>query len=134
MEIFKAKATLKNLRLFLEFVKKFAQKKGFNAETSYALVLVAEEILVNIVNYAYPHKEGGEVEIKLSISNNIFLICIIDEGVPFNITSVKDPDITLTLAKRNIGGMGVYIVKSFMDEINYERNRNRNILTLAKYC
>ena len=133
METLKKKATLENLDIFLRFVKQFAQKEGFDVDISSELELVAEEVIVNIVNYAYPQEEG-DVEITLSMNNNILSFCVVDEGAPFDMTLVEDPDITLSIEEKEIGGMGIFFVKHIMDEISYERKENKNILTLAKYC
>ena len=134
MEILKAKATLKNLDLFLSFVEKFAKEKGINATLSSELVLVAEEILVNVVNYAYPPAGSGDMEIKLSIDKKVLSFCLIDEGIPFDMNLADDPDLTLTVDEKEIGGMGIYLVKHIMDEIRYERKDNKNILILTKCC
>jgi serine/threonine-protein kinase RsbW len=131
METLKEKATLENLDMFLRFVKQFTQKEGFDTELSSELELVAEEVIVNVVNYAYP-QEKGDVEITLSMNDNIFSFCVVDQGVPFDMTLAEDPDITLSIEEKEIGGMGIFFVKHIMDEIRYERKENKNILTLAK--
>jgi serine/threonine-protein kinase RsbW len=135
MKRLKTKAILKNLDLFLEFIREFAgEEEDFDAGVSSDLVLVGEEVLVNIINYAYPNEKEGEVELCLSIKDNILTFCIIDGGVHFDMNLADDPDITLTVEEKNIGGMGIYLVKHFMDEVRYERKNGKNILTLIKYC
>ena len=123
METLKAKATLESLDLFLNFVEKFVQKEGLKATLSSELVLVAEEVLVNVVNYAYPPKDSGKIEIKLSLTDNSISFCIIDEGIPFNMNLAEDPDITLNIDEKEIGGMGIYLVKHIMDEVRYEKKK-----------
>jgi serine/threonine-protein kinase RsbW len=132
MEALKAKATLENLDIFLNLAKQFIRKVGFESRFSCELKLVVEEVIVNIANYAYPQGEG-DVEITFSMDNNTVSFCTIDEGIPFNMNWAEDPDMDFNIEKKEIGGMGIFLVKHFMDEIKYERKRNKNILTLVKH-
>ena len=129
----KDKATLENLDCFLSFVEQFAQKEGIDSGIITELVLVAEEVIVNVINYAYPQREG-DVEVILIVDDNVLTFRVVDEGVPFDMTLVDDPNTSLTVDKKEIGGMGIYLVKHIMDEARYERKDNKNILILTKQC
>ena len=129
----KDKATLENLDCFLSFVEQFTQKEGIDSGIITELVLVAEEVIVNVINYAYPQKEG-DVEVILIIDNNVLTFRVVDEGVPFDMTLVDDPNTSLTIDEKEIGGMGIFFVKHIMDKIRYERKDNKNILILTKQC
>ena len=132
MEVLKAKAKLDNLDLFLDFIKQFNKKNNISKSTSSEIVLVAEEIIVNVMNYAYSDNDNGEVEINLSFKNNLLEFTVIDSGKPFDITAAKDPDITLGVDEREIGGVGIFLVKHIMDKVSYKREDNNNILNLTK--
>ena len=92
-----------------------------------------EEIFVNVANYAYaPGKGNVLVNAKLNAEKTILTIVFSDRGKPFNPLEKKDPDITLSAEKREIGGLGIYMTKKMMDEVCYEYKDGQNILTLRK--
>lgn len=95
--------------------------------------LSCEEVLVNVISYAYPDG-GGEVEIIREIPNDNgeIIIQFIDEGVPYNPLLNPDPDINAPIEDRGIGGLGVYLYKTIMDKVTYERKEGKNILTFVK--
>jgi len=100
----------------------------------YRIRLSLDEVLTNVVSYAYKDKGQGEIEIKYNINmvSRVVTICVIDNGVPFNPLEVSDPDISKPASERKIGGLGLYIVKKNMDEIDYRRENNQNILVMRK--
>jgi len=103
---------------------------GFDSRRLSEIELCVEEVLVNIFNYAYPG-EPGEVEISChSAPEGTLTIRIVDSGIPFNILSSDDPDISLSIDERHIGGLGIYFVKQLMDRVEYHRENNKNVLSL----
>lgn len=96
--------------------------------------LVLEEIISNIIYYAFDDKSTHEINIHASImENNILKITIEDEGKEFNILEVPPPDnLNAEVEEREIGGLGIHFVKKFMDKIEYQRNENINKLSLFK--
>jgi len=89
--------------------------------------------LVNVINYAYPDKYGN-IEITYEVKEDKrFVVEIVDWGIPFDPLSLPKPDVEAPMEKRKVGGLGVYLIRTIMDEVNYRRDQNRNILTLAKY-
>ena len=93
--------------------------------------IAAEEALVNIFRYAYQGQEG-DVEISCKAEHGrTFIIEIIDAGMPFNPLSVSEPDITLDVGERQIGGVGVFLIKKLMDDVIYRRDGDKNILELV---
>lgn len=97
--------------------------------------LAVEEIFVNIAHYAYKNSVGS-AEICCGISSETdgrtLTLIFKDSGVPFNPLEQKDPDITLPAEEREIGGLGIFLTKKFMDSVDYIRDDCRNILTLRK--
>lgn len=93
--------------------------------------IATEEALVNIFHYAYQEQEG-DVEISCKTEHGrAFIIEITDTGMPFNPLSVSEPDTTLDVAERQIGGVGVFLIKKLMDDVIYRRDGNKNILELV---
>ena len=95
--------------------------------------VAAEEIFVNVAHYAY-HPEIGIVEVCVEFEENPrrVLVTFIDSGRPFNPLEKPDPDITLSAEKREIGGLGIYMVKNTMDDVIYEFSNGQNHLTMVK--
>lgn len=95
--------------------------------------LVVEEVFVNIANYAYKDKEGkAKISCELNSETNLLTIIFEDDGVPFDPLAKDDPDITLPAESREIGGLGIFLTKKLMDEVNYKNTGGKNILTLVK--
>ena len=123
-----------NLQLGITPIINLLKTDGVDHKIVYKVEVALEEILVNVASYAYaPNK--GDVEIKYEIVESptrMIVITITDEGKPFNPLEAKDPDTTLPSEERGIGGLGLFIVKKTMDEVNYQRKNNKNVLTLKK--
>jgi anti-sigma regulatory factor (Ser/Thr protein kinase) len=94
------------------------------------MTLVIEELFVNIVNYAYPD-EPGSVNFTMYLDPCLKLI-ISDTGVPFNPLEFSEPDVTLPIDDRNVGGLGIFLSKKLTDRITYERVNGTNVLTVYK--
>jgi len=126
----KLPAILENLTRFIESVSDCARLKGFDAKRLTQIDLALEEALVNIINYSYPDKEG-DAEIVCSMdSDNRFVIEIRDWGVPFDIRSLDEPDLISDVSGRKVGGLGVFMIRKLMDDVEYRFEDHANILTL----
>ncbi len=103
-------------------------------KTIYKVELCLEELLANVASYAYPPDVEGDIEIHYEVVEDprMIEITIIDKGRFFNPLETKDPDTTLSAEERNIGGLGVFIVKNTMDFIEYHRKDDKNILIIKK--
>ena len=99
----------------------------------YKVRLALDELLTNVVSYAYDGGEG-EIEVRYEIGDNprSITIVIIDEGKPFDPLQAEDPELTASVAERKIGGLGIFLVKSVMDEIKYKREDGKNMLLIRK--
>lgn len=135
-EALKVPAQIGSFDKLNEFVSKQLQEAGADARTETQILVAVEEIFVNIVNYAY---EGGtgDVEIKTfyfrrSPEEGEFRILFRDEGVPFNPLESETPDISLSAEERQVGGLGIFMVRMSMDEVKYEYREGKNCLTLMR--
>ena len=95
--------------------------------------LAIEEIFANIANYAYKDKTG-KCTLKIQYEDKRKVDFIFeDSGVPFNPLEKEEPDISKPLEEREIGGLGIFLTKKTMDDIQYKYENNKNILTITKY-
>ena len=114
------------------FVEEVSQLLSLDSETTMNLNLALEEVVSNVILYAYPQKMGENIIIKASSDDNILVFTITDKGDEFDPTKVEDADITLAGEDREIGGLGIFLVKNIMNEVTYQRLDGKNILTLKK--
>ncbi len=126
-------ATMDNLNVVIAFVENNLEQLECPTKVAMKIAVCVEELFVNIVNYAY---EGCQGECSVAVDDldgtQGAKIIIKDKGVPFNPIEKENPDITLDADKREIGGLGIFMVKSIMDKIYYERNNGNNIIIMEK--
>ena len=94
--------------------------------------LAIEEAVVNVINYAYPVGSPGKVNVEATANDQVLKFIVIDSGKPFDPTTRGEVDTLLPVEERNIGGLGIHLIRKYMDSINYEREDGKNILTLRK--
>ena len=114
------------------FIDTIADENGIDLSTSMNLNLAMEEAVVNVMKYAYPDESGRSIDIDAIIDDNEVTFIIDDSGIPFDPTSIAEPDTNLSADERPIGGLGIHLVRQLMDSILYERRDNHNILTIKK--
>jgi anti-sigma regulatory factor (Ser/Thr protein kinase) len=95
------------------------------------LRLACEEIVMNVTSYAYPEETDGFLDITIQKADRIS-IRFEDGGVPFNPLEHEDPDTTLSWDERPIGGLGIFLVCSTMDDVRYAYENHKNVLTIEK--
>lgn len=100
-------------------------------EMLFTLRLAVEELVANVVNYAYSNEEGN-LEVDINVKDNQLSITFIDHGVPFNPLVQNDPDITLSAEDREIGGLGIFLVKQVMDSVEYYFVDGKNHTVIRK--
>jgi len=126
-------AKIENLENIIRFVKNCAREEGFSLKQISNIELAIEEALANICHYAYAGV-GGDMEIHCRTDKTEgFIIEIIDTGRPFNILTVSKPDLTADLSTREIGGLGVLLIRKMVDDIHYCRKEDKNVLTLIMH-
>ena len=126
-------ASLDRLASFLDHVRSFATSCGVDANLLHPVELSLEEVLVNVISYAYPREEKGNIEVSCSWDSQQGLaIQVVDYGIAFDPLATPDPDTDLFLDEREIGGLGIFLTKRMMDKVTYERSQGKNILTMIK--
>ena len=126
-------AAAENLEQVINFVETRLEELECPLKIQMQIDVAVEEIFVNIANYAY-QSGTGQVTIGIDKEEEAGLVTIrfADSGIPFNPLELENPDITLSAEERNIGGLGIYMVKKSMDDISYEYKDGQNILTIKK--
>lgn len=115
----------------LEFVNANLEAHHCSERAKLELDIAVEELFVNVANYAY-HPTDGPITIRMTFEEDMVSIVFIDEGTPYNPWEREDPDVTLSAEERGIGGLGVYMVKMSMNQVDYVYENNQNILTIRK--
>jgi sigma-B regulation protein RsbU (phosphoserine phosphatase) len=114
------------------FVDEVCESVQLDMALTMQMNLALEEAVVNVMDYAYPPGEKGEVHIEAKANDEHLTFIITDSGKPFDPTAREEVDITLSAEERGIGGLGIHLVRKLMDAISYERIDGKNILTLQK--
>ncbi|WP_298501276.1 GH3 auxin-responsive promoter family protein [uncultured Methanobrevibacter sp.] len=132
MEEIILKSNTDNLDSLLLTIEELLEDKGVPMKSKLQLELIIEELFVNICNYAYEKED--EIKIQYVILNDPLRIIMnfIDSGIEFNPLNMDGPDLTLEAEKREIGGLGLTIVRKNVDGIDYKYENNQNILTIEK--
>jgi anti-sigma regulatory factor (Ser/Thr protein kinase) len=126
-------AIMDNLYPALDFIKQHARDLGFDEKKIYWIQLASEEVLANIINYAYKDSKGN-MEITCTVKEGKGLkVQVVDWGISFDPLQMSEPDIRAPMENRKIGGLGVYLLRQTMDEVDYKRQDDKNILTFVKY-
>lgn len=126
-----APASLDNLNELITSICTSARESGMEDKRVSQVELALEEALVNIINYAYPD-EKGDIDVTCRKDHNgRFVIEISDNGVAFNVLAIDDPDTTSGISERQVGGLGIFLIKKLMHAVDYKRENDRNILRLT---
>lgn len=114
-------------------ISAFAAPLGINDKTIFQINLALDEIITNIIRYAYSEAENPPITVDMTVSDNGVKIEIIDFGKPFNPIGIEPPNLDASIEARPVGGLGLHLVKSIMDTIDYHRTGNANHLILNKH-
>lgn len=126
-------AEKENLDRVMDFVNSRLESICCPPDAQIQIDIAVEEIFINIASYAYA-PDKGHVTVRVELFNDPMMVTItfMDHGVPFNPLARKDPDVNLPINVRNIGGLGIFMTKKLMDDMQYTYLDGRNILTLKK--
>ena len=126
-------ATVENIETVTEFVNAQLELLDCPIKAQMQIDIAIDELFGNIAHYAY-NPEVGNATVRVEVSEDplAVIVTFIDNGIPYDPLRKDDPDITLSAEEREIGGLGIYLVKKSMDEISYEYKNGQNILTIKK--
>ncbi len=126
-------AKVENIPVVTEFVDGQLEVHGCSMKAQMQIDIAIDELFGNIANYAY-ETGNGAVTVRVELKENPLSVVItfIDNGVPYDPLKKEDPDVTLSAEEREIGGLGIYMVKKIMDGMDYEYRDGQNILKITK--
>ena len=129
--------TLKNdlaeLTRAAEAIETYGESRGWPTRWVMNATLSLDELITNIVSYGYRDREEHEILVTLTEKDEALVVVLEDDGIAFDpFSAVPEPDLEAGVEERRIGGLGVYFVKSLMDEVAYERRDGRNRITLVQ--
>ena len=132
--ILKIPSQTDNLEIIRDFVAGIARKVGFGAEDTNKIELALDEACTNVIEHAYQHDESKDIDIAVKIDTNKFTIMVTDRGRSFNVEEIELPDMESYLAELRVGGLGIYLIKTLMDEVDYKsKSDGKNQVTMVKY-
>lgn len=130
--MFKIQADYEDMPVAEARLQAFAQEHDIPDGTVSRLSLMLDEVLNNIISHGYVGDSGGEIEISFKVLGGAVEVAVADQGIPFNPLTLEPPDTGLSIEERGIGGLGVHLVRSLADDVTYQHEGQRNVLTLVK--
>lgn len=126
-------AAIENIPLVTDFVNEQLEKLGCSVKAQMQIDIAIDELFSNIAHYAYnPESGNATVRVETTEEPLAVVITFIDKGLPYDPLKRDDPDTSLSAEEREIGGLGIYMVKKSMDGVSYEYKDGQNILTITK--
>ena len=124
---------LDELRKVNAAIEELAEEESWSPDVTFQIGLAVEELGVNIVNYGHDDDQAHEIKIVISSEDEAITIEIEDDGHAFNpLVDAPEPDLNAAIEDRTVGGLGIHFVRTMMDEVHYQRQQNKNCLTLVK--
>jgi len=131
MEQIELDATVENIDAVTAFVDGILEANDCSMKAQMQIDIAIDELFSNIAHYAYG--EGiGKALTQVEVREGKAYITFTDSGIPYDPLAKEDPDVTLSAEERNIGGLGIFMVKKSMDDVLYEYKGGKNILTIVK--
>ena len=126
-------ATVENIEVVTDFVNQQLEELACPMKAQMQIDVAIDELFSNIAHYSY-NPEVGQATVRVEVVENPLAVTItfIDNGIPYDPLAKEDPDLTLSAEERQIGGLGIYMVKKSMDEITYEYKDGQNIISIKK--
>ena len=115
-----------------EAVGVFTREHGVSEQYASAIHLVLEETVANVILYGYRDAREHTIDVTLSIHGPDVILTVADDAMAFNPLLAPPPELDKPLEERPIGGLGIHLVRSMMDDVQYARRDGRNILTMRK--
>ena len=128
--LIKIKNNRQEIERVCEEIKNFCREQEINDGKYHDIVLIVDEVISNVINYAYPDQQEHEFSLEMMKHNERVYIRIIDGGIPFDPLTKNDPDTLSDLEERQVGGLGIFLVRQLSDYVEYSRVDDKNHLSI----
>jgi anti-sigma regulatory factor (Ser/Thr protein kinase) len=125
-------ADVREIERLNKLVRQFGELHDVPSRSLYAVNLALDELVTNVILYGFDAAEGKHVVVKIHTTAGELTASVIDEGKAFDPLQSKTPDINAPLEERDLGGLGIHLVRSLMDNVSYQRDGDKNVLTVRK--
>lgn len=115
-----------------EFIEELGAELSLSMETTMHINLALEEAVSNIIMYAYPQEEAHDIILKTSATGSQLIFLLTDNGLSFDPTSAPEVNLDIPAEERQIGGLGIFLIRRIMNEVTYQRLDGENHLTMKK--
>jgi anti-sigma regulatory factor (Ser/Thr protein kinase) len=129
---FALKNRLSELDVLCDHLRQFCQDCGVSKRQTFEINLALDELFTNIINHGFEDNDEHHVHITCTSQDGALKITIEDDGMPFNPTAAPHPNLKCAFKDREIGGLGIHLIRSYMDRIEYIRQGGKNVLILTK--
>ncbi len=123
---------LADLDVLCTHLASFCESCGIAKKQKFEINLALDELFTNIINHGFDDDAEHQIHVTCARNDDIVKITIRDDGIPFNPLEAPQPDLNCTFIDREIGGLGIHLIKAYIDEIDYQRDADANVLTLTK--
>ena len=123
---------VKEIERLNHLVRQFGELHQVPSRALYSVNLALDELVTNCVLYGHDEPTGEEVEIRIVTGGGELVASVVDSGKAFNPLDAAPPDINARLSDRELGGLGIHLVRTLMDHVSYQREGDKNVLTIRK--
>jgi anti-sigma regulatory factor (Ser/Thr protein kinase) len=130
--VFLLKNRMSELDTLCNKLNEFGNAIGMSKKCLFQINLALDELFSNIVSYGFTNSDEKKISFDIFQNDSVLTIRVEDDGVPFDPFNTEKTDVKCSLDEREIGGLGLLLIRKMMDEVNYTRKANKNIVTLNK--
>ena len=123
---------LESLAVLSQFIEEVCEANDFGSETAFDMNLALEEAVANVIKHAYPKGTKGDIHVQALADKRTLCLIVRDSGEPFDPTQVAEFNTDTLMDEQGMGGVGIHLMRNYMDYLNYERSNGQNVLTLVK--
>ena len=115
-----------------KFFDEYSEENKLTEKTVHDIQMALDELLTNIVNYGYEDSDEHKIDVRFGINDDAVRVEIIDDSKPYNILEQENPDISLSVEDKPIGGLGIFLIKKLMSNVDYYTKEGKNHLVMTK--
>ena len=115
-----------------KFFDEYSKENKLTEKTVHDIQMALDELLTNIVNYGYEDSDEHKIDVRFGINDDAVRVEIIDDSKPYNILEQENPDISLSVEDKPIGGLGIFLIKKLMSNVDYYTKEGKNHLVMTK--